>query len=235
MAFWLFLDFLSLRWPGTFWHVDTLSCLKLFPERNISSDDWKKGSGEMELFFCFGGAGGRCSVLSTHLVGWSFSAFPVPLKYPSLVSTYASAFTSSYSLSHCLSSAQICLWTLPKQRVLSEWPISSVLAPFWRSALWGMERGGSNIIFQSHRPLDLMSYLNIIFCPLYITSPQGKGHAFTCAMENRECCWHLANVECWCCKVLITGRCEWMFWGSRTCGWKWVELPGKATKKSLHR
>lgn len=82
--------------------------LKLFSERNISSHGWKKGSGEMKLFFCFGGAGGRCSVLSIHLVGWSFSAFSVPLEYPSLVSTYASAFTSSYSLSHCLSLAQIC-------------------------------------------------------------------------------------------------------------------------------
>lgn len=39
-----------------------------------------------------------------------------------------------------------------------------------------------------------MSYLNIISCPPYITSPQGKGPACTCAIENRECCWHLANV-----------------------------------------
>lgn len=93
-------------------------------------------------------------------------------------------------------------------RVFSDWSIVSLLPlAFWRSALRGMERRGQHT-FDSYQPLDMMSYLTIISCPTYITSPPGKGRASTCGVENREPCWHLANVECCPCKVSIIRRCE---------------------------
>ena len=87
------------------------------------------------------------------------------------------------------------------------WPIFSLLALCWRSALNGMEKAGEQHTYESYQSLHLMSYLSIIFCPTYIRGPQGKSPAPTCAMENREPCWHWVNVECCRCKVL-TGRCE---------------------------
>ena len=87
------------------------------------------------------------------------------------------------------------------------WPIFSLLALCWRSALKGMEKAGKQHTYESYQSLHLMSYLSIISCPTYIRSPQGKSPAPTCAMENREPRWHWVNGECCRCKVLM-GRCE---------------------------
>lgn len=92
----------------------------------------------------------------------------------------------------------------PEGSPLNDQYFFSVLAPFGRSALRRMERG-EQLLFESYQPLDLMSCLNIVSCPAYVTNPQGKGHASTRTMENRESCWH---SECCHCKVLVIGRCE---------------------------
>lgn len=68
---------------------------------------------------------------------------------------------------------------------------------------WRGER--EQLTLESYQPLHLMSCLNIISCPAYVTSPQGKGHASACTIENRECCWHSEYCHC---ELLVIGRCE---------------------------
>lgn len=68
----------------------------------------------------------------------------------------------------------------------SDRSFSPIPAPFWRTALWGMERGGEQLAFESYQPLHLMSCLNIVSCPAYVTSPQGKGHASTCPPREEK-------------------------------------------------
>lgn len=188
----------------------------------------------MVPLFCFGGAGGSVQCFQTVSQGCSLKCFLSPFKI-SLLGFYLFFRLHFLPLPLSLSflSPNLPLWTPLKHLSPNLWKgLTRTTHLFSPGSFLKREREErEQHTFESYQPLDLMSYLNIISCPPYITSPQGKGHACTCAMENRQSCWHLAKVERCRCTLLIIGRCEWLFWGGRTgAGNEWGFL-GRPLKK----